>query len=61
MMRAPHDLTHHKRRLKGVGQRAGAVIANPIHSKVQLRDRAIGLVRYQAVVTKPKRPSKAQM
>ena len=61
MMRAPHDLTHHKRRLKGVGQRAGAVIANPILSKVQLRDRAIGLVRYQAVVTKPRRPSPAHM
>ena len=61
MMRAPHELTHHKRRLKGAGQRDGASIANLILTEIQDRDRATGLVKYQAVVTKPRRPSAEQM
>ena len=61
MIGAPHELTHHKRRLKSAGQCDGASIPNLVTSKGQQRDRAISLVMCQAVVTKPGRLSAAHM
>ena len=61
MMCAPHELTHHKRCLEGAGQCDGASIPNLVTSKAQQRDRAIGLVLCQTVVTKPGRLSAAHM
>ena len=61
MIGAPHEVSHHKRRLKGAGERDGASISNLVTLKVQQRDRAIALVMCQAVVPKPGRLSAAHL